>query len=170
MKKWPFVFQGIAKKYLQLKYAQKIENEKRVQASGLKIRQKTIVISEEENEENNQKRAMAKDILFTEYNRNIDRTLHRYFLNNRQHAIHKWFHYFDIYEKHFSRFRGKDVHILEIGVQNGGSARMWHDYFSNGSNQVRISGVDVDSRCKALETEDIKILSARKKTVIFCAI
>src|SRR6266436_9654375 len=30
-------------------------------------------------------------------------------------GIWKWNHYFDIYDRHFRRFRGKEVHVLEIG-------------------------------------------------------
>ena len=47
--------------------------------------------------------------------------LHRIFLNNSNKLIHKWIHYFDIYEKHLSRFIGKAPVVLEIGVYKGGS-------------------------------------------------
>ena len=39
--------------------------------------------------------------------------------------IHKWNHYFEIYNKHFKRFRNKDINILEVGVSHGGSLQMW---------------------------------------------
>ena len=42
-----------------------------------------------------------------------------YFENNEKRLIHKWNHYFDIYERHFNRYRNTDVVILEIGVYNG---------------------------------------------------
>jgi hypothetical protein len=51
--------------------------------------------------------------------------LHRYFLNNGYLRLHKWMHYFDIYEHHFARFRGKSPTVLEIGVKGGGSLAMW---------------------------------------------
>jgi len=36
--------------------------------------------------------------------------------------IWKWEHYFDFYHhRRFQRFRGRDLHVLEIGVYNGGS-------------------------------------------------
>src|SRR5215472_13475880 len=44
-------------------------------------------------------------------------------------GIWKYTHYFDIYERHFSRFRGREVNVLEIGVYSGGSLEMWRDYF-----------------------------------------
>jgi limonene-1,2-epoxide hydrolase len=67
--------------------------------------------------------------------------LHKYFLNNNNRRIHKWFHYFDIYEKHFSRFRNLKPVILEIGVMGGGSLEMWRDYFGEGA---QIIGLDID--------------------------
>ena len=53
--------------------------------------------------------------------------LHAYFLRNTAKVLHKWVHYFDIYEKHFERFRGKSPVVLEIGVSGGGSLAMWKD-------------------------------------------
>ena len=50
--------------------------------------------------------------------------LHRYFLNNSHKRLHKWIHYFDIYETHFARFRGKAPVMVEIGVMGGGSLKM----------------------------------------------
>jgi hypothetical protein len=37
-------------------------------------------------------------------------------------GIWKWIHYFDIYHHHFSKYIGRDVCVLEIGVYSGGSA------------------------------------------------
>ena len=39
--------------------------------------------------------------------------------------VHKWHHYFDIYERHFGRYRDRPIKMLEIGVFRGGSLRMW---------------------------------------------
>src|SRR5215475_1712557 len=44
-------------------------------------------------------------------------------------GIWKWDHYFDIYHRHFSRFRDRAVRVLEIGIYSGGSLEMWRDYF-----------------------------------------
>src|SRR5262249_26064300 len=44
-------------------------------------------------------------------------------------GIWKWNHYFDIYDRHFQRFRGREVHILEIGVYSGGSLEKWGEHF-----------------------------------------
>src|SRR4051812_44510245 len=31
-------------------------------------------------------------------------------------GIWKWTHYFDVYHRHFSRFRGREVRMVEIGI------------------------------------------------------
>ncbi|MBF0271300.1 MAG: methyltransferase domain-containing protein [Magnetococcales bacterium] len=80
-----------------------------------------------------------------------------YFENYEHRMIHKWMHYFEIYERHFSRFRGKPVSLLEFGVYHGGSLQMWKHYFGP---QARIYGVDVDPRCVELGEENIQILIA----------
>ncbi len=80
--------------------------------------------------------------------------LRDYFDRNEDKLIHKWTHYFDIYDRYFSKFRGTDVHILEIGISQGGSLQMWKDYFGP---DATIYGVDVNPDCKALEERQVKI-------------
>src|SRR5258708_5787190 len=41
----------------------------------------------------------------------------------------KWRHYFDIYHRHFAAFRDQPLTMIEIGVFNGGSLRMWRGHF-----------------------------------------
>jgi hypothetical protein len=77
-----------------------------------------------------------------------------YFTHNEGRVIHKWVDYFDVYHRTLARFRGKPIKFVEVGVQNGGSAQMWRDYFGP---QATIIGVDVDPRCKALESEGFEI-------------
>jgi hypothetical protein len=81
--------------------------------------------------------------------------LETYFHNNPGHLINKWKHYFEVYERHFSRFRGTDVCLVEFGVFQGGSLQMWKKYF--GPN-ARIYGVDINPHCKKLEEDQIQIL------------
>jgi len=80
----------------------------------------------------------------------------RDFFENRQqgHGVWKWNHYFDIYDRHFRRFRGGEVHVLEIGVFSGGSLEMWRDYFGPRSC---IYGVDILPECRAYESVNVKI-------------
>jgi len=81
--------------------------------------------------------------------------LEKYFYNNNNRLIHKWVHYFEIYERYFSRFRNKEMVLVEIGVFQGGSLQMWKDYFGN---KAIIYGIDIDPRCKEFEEENIKVL------------
>jgi len=83
-----------------------------------------------------------------------DGILHKYFINNSNKRIHKWIHYFDIYERHLNRFRNKQSVMLEIGVQSGGSLEMWKEYLGPGS---RIIGIDINPQCKAHENDNIEV-------------
>jgi len=83
--------------------------------------------------------------------------LEKYFTENTGWLIHKWKHYFEIYNRHFSRFRGTNVHIVEFGVSHGGSLKMWKEYF--GPN-CKIFGVDINPHCKTLEEDQIEIYIA----------
>jgi len=78
-----------------------------------------------------------------------------YFFNNRGRAIHKWHHYFEIYHRHFTRFRGRAPVVLEVGVFHGGSLEMRHHYFGPGT---RVVGIDTDPRCRRFEDKATTIL------------
>lgn len=74
--------------------------------------------------------------------------LHKYFLNNNGNILHKWNHYFDIYEKHFMSYVNKPILMFEIGVFEGGSLDMWKEYFGPDSTIV---GIDINPECKKAE-------------------
>jgi len=80
--------------------------------------------------------------------------LHRYFLNNSNKPIYKWIHYFDIYERHLSRFRNASPVMIEIGVMKGGSLAMWKEYLGANSHVI---GIDINPECKKHEAEGIEI-------------
>ena len=46
-------------------------------------------------------------------------------------SIHKWENYFKIYEHYLDKYREKKPKFLEIGVQYGGSLKMWDEFFVN---------------------------------------
>jgi len=69
-------------------------------------------------------------------------------------GVWKWQHYFPIYDRHFSKFRGREVHVLEVGVYSGGSLDMWRDYFGEGAH---VYGVDIDERCRAYERPGVRV-------------
>jgi hypothetical protein len=70
--------------------------------------------------------------------------LYEQFLSRTDLTIDKWHHYFPVYEAYLERFRGKAPRLLEIGVQNGGSARLFADWLGEGT---RVTGLDVDANC-----------------------
>jgi cephalosporin hydroxylase len=69
-------------------------------------------------------------------------------------GIWKWRHYFPVYDRHLSKFRGREVHIVEIGIYSGGSLGMWRDYFGEGAH---VYGVDIAPECKAYEGPGVKV-------------
>jgi Methyltransferase domain len=79
-------------------------------------------------------------------------------------GIWKWNHYFDIYHRHFQKFIGRDVNVLEIGVYSGGSLEMWRNYFGNKSH---IYGVDIEEACKAYQNEYTSIFIGDQQDPLF---
>jgi hypothetical protein len=80
--------------------------------------------------------------------------LENFFFNSEHKLIHKWRHYFEIYDRHFNHLRNKEVNILEIGAAHGGSIEMWNDYFKG---KARIFSVDINPECKKFENEYTKV-------------
>jgi hypothetical protein len=76
------------------------------------------------------------------------------FLSNDGRLIHKWKHYFPIYERHFRDFVYKPVTFIEIGCGRGGSLQMWKRYFGP---HARIVGIDILSECKQFEEDQVEI-------------
>lgn len=80
--------------------------------------------------------------------------LRRYFDAHDGRVMEKWAHYLDAYDHHFARFRNREVHVLEIGVNEGGSLQMWKEYFGP---EAHIYGVDVKEKCRQYEEDRIRI-------------
>ena len=83
-----------------------------------------------------------------------DNPLRAYFEQHEGPSIHKWLHYFDVYDRHFSKYRGRPVTVLEFGVLHGGSLQMWRDYFGP---EAVVHGVDIDPQCADLADGTTKI-------------
>lgn len=66
----------------------------------------------------------------------------------------KWSSYLATYERAFSPLRDKEIALLEIGVQNGGSLEVWANYFANGQLFV---GCDINPKCVNLDYCDDRI-------------
>jgi cephalosporin hydroxylase len=86
------------------------------------------------------------------------------FLTNDRRLIHKWKHYFPIYERHFQSYIYKPVTFIEIGCGEGGSLQMWKRYFGP---HVRIVGIDIDPKCKQFEEDQIEIRIGAQQDVNF---
>jgi hypothetical protein len=99
-------------------------------------------------------RRLLSDVLSSR-RKGTSNPLAEYFFTNPGRPIDKWRHYFDIYHRHFERFRGRSPVMLEIGVFQGGSLEMWRSYFGPGA---RIVGIDIDPACERFASEGIEIV------------
>jgi len=91
-------------------------------------------------------------------------TLKEIFESHSGRLIHKWDHYFEVYERYFAAYRGKPVNILEIGISHGGSLQMWRKYFGE---QANIFAVDINPECKKFEEEKTKIFIGSQEDPVF---
>jgi hypothetical protein len=92
--------------------------------------------------------------------------LEHWFFTHTGRLVDKWHHYFEIYHRHFARYRGRSPVVLEIGLFHGGSLDMWRDYFGAG---VRLFGIDVDPRCRAFEDAHTTVLIGNQADRAFLA-
>ena len=60
--------------------------------------------------------------------------------------------FIQLYEKYFSSLRDSKINILEIGIENGDSLRIWREYFS----KANICGVDIDKKNFKIDNVDIQ--------------
>lgn len=77
-------------------------------------------------------------------------------------------YYLEAYEKHFGHRREEKLRLLEIGVQSGGSLRVWADYFPN----AEIVGVDINENCMRHQRwmpERVKIKIGDQSSMAFLA-
>jgi|GEM_PF-2217957 len=58
-----------------------------------------------------------------------------------------------LYDPLFSRFRSFPINLLEIGVLQGQSLRLWYEYFP----MAVIYGVDINPECKGCKNDRIKV-------------
>lgn len=88
------------------------------------------------------------------------------FMTNDQKVIHKWAHYFPVYERHFSRWQNRSLVFWEVGVYGGGSLQMWQRYF--GPNAT-IVGLDINPDCKAHESTGVHVRIGNQADTKFLA-
>jgi hypothetical protein len=90
--------------------------------------------------------------------------LERFFTEHRGRQLTKWRHYLEIYDAHFARFRGTDVHVMEIGINHGGSLQMWRQYFGE---RATIYGVDINPHCRAFEEPGTRVFIGDQSDTAF---
>jgi hypothetical protein len=66
-----------------------------------------------------------------------------------RHDTDKGTQYTQVYDRLLSHVREQPLRMLEIGLYNGGSFRMWRDYLPN----TTLHGIDIDPRTLAYEDE-----------------
>lgn len=86
------------------------------------------------------------------------------FLTNRGRIIHKWTHYFPIYEDHFARYVNRPMTFLEIGCGEGGSLQLWKRYLGP---LAQIIGIDIDETCKNFEEDQIAVRIGDQSDTVF---
>jgi len=59
--------------------------------------------------------------------------------------------FIQLYDQYFSPYRDWEINILEIGVDNGDSLRIWREYFS----KANICGIDINKKDFTIENTDI---------------
>lgn len=64
------------------------------------------------------------------------------------------------YSLHFSKWENSRINLLEIGVDQGGSLKMWKEYFVNG----QIFGLDIEDK-KQFEEDRIRIFRGDQSDV-----
>ncbi|MEO8770794.1 MAG: class I SAM-dependent methyltransferase [Ferruginibacter sp.] len=86
------------------------------------------------------------------------------FENHKGNLLHKWDHYFEIYDRHFKDYVGKEVVIMEIGVSQGGSIDLWKKFFGD---KLKYYGIDINPKCKQFESENVKIFIGSQEDKTF---
>lgn len=66
----------------------------------------------------------------------------------------KYPHYYSVYDRHFARFYGTSCTVLEIGIGEGGSLRLWRVLFGP---DALIAGIDIEEKCRASEKEGFDV-------------
>ena len=83
---------------------------------------------------------------------------------NLKHESLKCNTYFQAYEELFSKYIGKEIIFVEIGVLHGGSLFMWKEYFGN---KARIIGIDLHPKAKELEKYGFDIFIGSQSDINF---
>jgi len=61
--------------------------------------------------------------------------------------------FIQLYDKYFSNFKDKKINILEIGIEDGDSLRIWREYFT----KAQICGIDIKKKNFKINNTEILI-------------
>jgi hypothetical protein len=92
------------------------------------------------------------------------KSLRDIYTEHNDRLMNKWDHYIDIYDRHFSIYRNKEIVFVEIGVAHGGSLQMWRKYFGE---KALLIGIDINPECKKFEEGNTKIFIGSQTDVDF---
>ncbi len=84
----------------------------------------------------------------------IKKTLRTLYEEHQGKVSDKWSIYLAAYDNIFAEYRDDAVHLLEIGIQNGGSLDIWSKYFPNAQKLI---GCDINPNCAKLVYDDQRI-------------
>ena len=71
-----------------------------------------------------------------------------------------WHAYMPVYEERLEQYRNTAQHVLEVGVQGGGSIIMWQKYFTT----AKIVGVEL-SGSEAMTKKSTQLFDANKSNI-----
>ena len=66
----------------------------------------------------------------------------------------KWSSYLTAYDRILAEHKNRNIRLLEIGVQNGGSLELWASYFRDATHLI---GCDINPACAGLKFDDPRI-------------
>ena len=80
--------------------------------------------------------------------------LEKFYYNHPHREMTKYLHYFEVYDRHFRKYRNTECVVVEIGICKGGSLQMWKKYFGE---KAKIIGIDIDESTLAFEEDQVKV-------------
>ncbi len=90
--------------------------------------------------------------LLTEFNLNSNFSINSYEAGGTdKNTCHSYIEH--VYEKEFKPYREKEIELLEIGIETGGSLKLWKEYFLNAKSivGVDISDEKIDQRYRNID-------------------
>jgi hypothetical protein len=84
----------------------------------------------------------------------MGKTIKQLYEEHKGKVSDQWSLYLDEWDRLFDPYRDKQIRLLEIGIQNGGSLEIWGKYLAKAE---KIVGCDLDKKCEQLRYDDPRI-------------